>query len=132
MPGPPFGPSYRMTTMSPGWIRPASMASMAAVLPVEHPGGAVEPVDVEPGDLDHRTLRGERPPQDRDAADVVDRLASEPVDDLAVGTGAPIRARFSPSVRPVTVISSRCSRPSLGEQPHDHRHAADAVDVDMW
>src|SRR5688500_13364305 len=88
IPGPPFGPSYRMTTTSPAVSGPPSPASLVPRAPtdpraaraVEHARGPLDPLRVDPRTLHPRTLGSERAAQDRDPAGVVDRLVQGPDD----------------------------------------------------
>ena len=82
------------------------------IFAVEHPGHALEPVVVDPGDLDHRPLGRQRAAEDGDAA-IGDGWAltagGSPVHRAPAGAS---ESRFSAMVRPVTVRQSPCRRPA--------------------
>ena len=99
------------------------------VLAVKHPGTTIEPVEVQPGHLDHGTLRRQRAPEDGQPAHGVDRIV-EGMDDLA------IRSRH---VQHRQVLGHGVAGhgdlvavedPLVQEHLHHHRHPADPVDVD--
>ena len=75
MPGPPFGPSQRITTTSFGLQRAGGERVHRGLLAVEDPGRALEDVGVEAGALHHRAVGRERAAQDGQAAGAVDRVA---------------------------------------------------------
>ena len=128
MPGPPFGPSQRMTTTSPALQAARGQRVHRGLLAVEDAGGALEHVGVEAGALDDGAVGGQRAAQDREAAGAVDRVAHG-VDDLAVGVrrgdvGQVLGHRAAGDGERVAV-----QQPGVEQRLHHDRHAADAVDV---
>ena len=74
MPGPPTGPSPRITTTSPASIFRAWIACEARLLAVEHLRRAGDAAHLQPGHLRDRPLRGEVALQDDDVPGRVHRL----------------------------------------------------------
>ena len=100
-----------MTTTSPASIRPASTASIAASSPSKTRARPAKWSMSIPATLSTAPLGASEPR----------RTASPPMSWMGSskrwmtspsGAGAPISSMFSPTVRPVTVISSRCNKPS--------------------
>ncbi len=127
MPGPPAGPSLRITTMSSGSISLASTALIAASSPsktfagptwcrrswpaslMTEPSGATLPLMIA------------KPPVALSGSSSA-WTTTWP----GVSTAA---SAISPAVWPVTVIASACSRAVLSEALEDDRHAAGGVEV---
>ena len=126
MPGPPRGPSLRITTTSPGAHRAGQDRLRGAFLAVEHARAARR--SVQPflaGDLGHRALGREVPVEDDQVAVLLQRARRAGARCPArSGTWAPF-CQILRSVRPVTVRQSPCSRPRLEQHLHQRLDAAD-------
>mmetsp|Transcript_43047 Transcript_43047/g.78263 ORF Transcript_43047/g.78263 Transcript_43047/m.78263 type:complete len:389 (-) Transcript_43047:384-1550(-) len=115
MPGPPFGPSYLMTTKSPFWIFPCSIPRSIASSPSNTLAGPVKAVPSLPVIL-ATAPSGHRFPY---------KILMFPLSWMHLPTGritswaeksmSGIDAKFSATVRPVTVIQSPCSQPSVSK-----------------
>ena len=84
MPGPPAGPSLRITTTSPGLIWPLVTAAIAASSPSKTRAGPLCMAALVAGELDHAALGREVAAQDRDPAGLLDRVV-ERADDFLAG-----------------------------------------------
>ncbi len=111
IPGPPFGPSYRMTTTSPARMAPSARASIAARSRSKTRAVPSKTAASKPADLT-TAPRGASEPC---------RMVMPPVGWIGSASlrmtspsaaGACRSARFSAMVRPVTVSGSPCSRPA--------------------
>ncbi|CPU64541.1 Uncharacterised protein [Mycobacteroides abscessus] len=111
IPGPPLGPSYRMTTTSPSVIVPSSRASSAARSRSKTRAVPSNTSSSNPADFTTAPSGASDPC----------RIVMPPVwwigssrarRILPSGSGGSISARFSATVRPVTVSASPCSRPA--------------------
>ena len=103
---------------------------MAAASPSNTRAGPSKLVEVDAGHLHHRALRGQRARaarRCRPARGSGRTAGGRPRRRARAGRSS---ARFSATVRPVTVISSPWSSPASSSIRHDHRDAADAVEVD--
>ena len=125
MPGPPLGPSLRITTTSPALIPPAVTAVHRVLLALEHARRARWCVRSWPGHLHDAALRGEVAAQDHEAAGLLQRIVERPHDLLAGRLLAP-RAASSPIVRPVTVRSSSFRSPASSSRLATSADAAGA------
>ncbi len=109
MPGPPLGPSYRMTTTLPGWIFPARMAAFASsslsntrASPVNTwSEGSMAPGLVTPVSGARFPLRTAMPPRGEKGSSRVFITSS------FSGKGKTYPETFSSTVRPVQVRASR-------------------------
>ena len=128
MPGPPFGPSLRITTTSPGWIVLRHHGGEGVLLALEHARRAAVLGAVVAGELHDAALGREVAAQDREAAVRLDRVGHRA--DHVLARRPPRRASAtSPIVCPVTVSSSSWSSAELLQPPDHERHAAGAVEV---
>ena len=84
MPGPPAGPSLRMTTTSPALIWPLRDGRHRRLLALEDARRAAVVAALVAGELDDAALGGEVAAQDRDAAGLLDRVV-ERADDFLAG-----------------------------------------------
>ena len=94
MPGPPAGPSLRITTTSPGWIDLAFTARERVLLALEDARRAAVLHALVAGELHDAALGREVAAQDREAAGRLERVVQRPDDLLALGllgVGAPPR-----------------------------------------
>src|SRR5690606_2356598 len=111
MPGPPFGPSYRITTTSPAVIVPSSSASIAARSPSNTRAVPVITVVSNPALFTTAPSGASEP--DRMVIPPVGCIGSDSARTMVPSTsGGLMSARFSATVRPVTVRQSPCSRPA--------------------
>ena len=85
MPGPPAGPSLRITTTSPGLIAWSLTAAKASSSDSNTRAGPLWLEALGAGDLDHAALGREVAAQDRQAALGLERLDERPHDLLAGG-----------------------------------------------
>ena len=74
MPGPPAGPSLRMTMTSPFSIVPRDDGGHRLLLALEHPRGALVAAALVAGELDDAAFGREVAAQDREAARRLDRV----------------------------------------------------------
>ena len=84
MPGPPAGPSLRITTTSPGLIWPLVTAAIVGFLALEDARRAAVVAALVAGELDDAALGREVAAQDRDPAGLLDRVV-ERADDFLAG-----------------------------------------------
>ncbi len=112
MPGPPRGPSWRMTMTWPFFTRPSRMRLERRLLALEHDRLAAEALAFLAADLRHRAAGREIAVQDDEVAVLLDRVVEAAHDDPGRPDSRPASSRFSASVRPVTVRHSPCSSPS--------------------
>ena len=68
IPGPPFGPSYRITTTSPGLISPDRIASQTTLLRIEDARRAGDPRALDARDFRHRAFGRQVAAQDGEVA----------------------------------------------------------------
>ena len=87
MPGPPAGPSLRMTTTSPASMPPRVTAAIAASSPSNTRAGPAVVAALVAGELDDAALGREVAAQDRQAAGRLDRVVERSDDVLALGLG---------------------------------------------
>ena len=85
MPGPPAGPSLRMTTTSPALISPLVTAGHRLLLALEDARGALVVDALVAGELHDAAVGGEVAAQDREAAGGLDRVVERADDLLALG-----------------------------------------------
>ena len=78
MPGPPAGPSLRMTTTSPSLISPLVTACIAASSPSKTRAGPAVMASLVAGELHDAALGREVAAEDRDAAGLLDRVVDRP------------------------------------------------------
>ena len=127
MPGPPAGPSLRMTTMSPASILPGLDRGEAVLLALEHPRRAGLALALGAGELDDGALGREVAAQDREPALGLERIGERAHDLLAVflDRGGGLLADRPAADRDRVLVQD----PGLGEAVEDQRHAAGAVEV---
>ena len=127
IPGPPTGPSLRITTMSPGLICWSLTAREALLFGLEDPGRAGLLPALGAGDLDHRAFGREVAAQDRQASFGLQRALDRTHDFLAGRLG---RSRGLLADRPAGDGDRVAVQDAgLGEALEDHRHAAGRVEV---
>ncbi len=85
IPGPPAGPSLRMTTTSPASMRPGGDRRHGVLLGLEHARRAAVVTALVAGELDHAAVGGEVAAQDGQAAGRLDRVIERAHDLLALG-----------------------------------------------
>ena len=85
MPGPPAGPSLRMTTTSPALISPVGDGGHRVLLALEHARGALVVDALVAGELHDAAVGREVAAQDREAAGGLDRVVDRADDVLALG-----------------------------------------------
>ena len=112
MPGPPAGPSLRMTTTSPALISPVGDGGHRVLLALEHARRAAVVDALVAGELDDAALGREVAAQDREAAGRLERVV-ERADDLLARRSPAASAACSPIVRPVTVMRVLVQQPEL-------------------
>ena len=78
MPGPPRGPSLRITITSPATIRPSSTAWSASLLALEDARRPAVGHPLVPGDLHDAALGREVAPEDHQPARLLQRLVDRP------------------------------------------------------
>ena len=111
MPGPPAGPSLRMTTTSPGSMRFVEDGRHRALLALEHARRTAVAAALVAGELHDAALRGEVAAQDREAAGRLERVAERAHDVLALGSRSP-RRRGRRSCGRSTVMALSWSSPA--------------------
>ncbi len=112
MPGPPTGPSPRITTTSPALTLPARMAAVARSSPSNTRAVPVNDKTFLAGDLGHRAFRSEIAIQNDQMTVFLDGRVERLDHGLVRRDSQRHSARFSATVRPVTVRQSPCSSPS--------------------
>ena len=85
IPGPPAGPSLRITITSPGWMSCSATAREALLLGLEHPRRAGLPEALGARELDHAAVGREVAAQDREAALAASAGRVDRADDLLAG-----------------------------------------------
>ena len=130
MPGPPAGPSLRITTTSPVSILPCRDRRHRVLLGLEHARRArVCGEALVARELHHAALGREVAAQDREAAGGLERVSRAGA--RPAGPRSPVASRAcSPIVRPVTVGASVVQQPGLEQALGHQRHAARPVQVD--
>ena len=129
IPGPPFGPSYRITTMSPGLMRPARIASMASSSPSNTRAVPSKRESSIPATFTTLPFGASDPR----------RIAMPPCAWIGSpsgcttspsGAGGSRASRFSAIVLPVTVRQSPCSRPASSSSRITTCTPPTAIEVD--
>mmetsp|Transcript_11041 Transcript_11041/g.20034 ORF Transcript_11041/g.20034 Transcript_11041/m.20034 type:complete len:390 (+) Transcript_11041:309-1478(+) len=115
MPGPPFGPSYLITTKSPFWIFPCSSPRSIASSPSNTLAGPVKVVPSLPVILATEPSGHKLPYKILMLPLSWMHLSIGLITSCALKSRSGIPAKFSATVRPVQVIQSPCNQPSFSK-----------------
>ena len=128
MPGPPRGPSYRMTTTSPGLRVPSVTASIAPCSPSKTRAVPSKMSASKPADFTTAPSGASEPRRIDEPAGLVDRVAHR-VDDRAVGVRRGDLGQVLGHGLPGHGERVPVQQAGVQQRPEDDRDAADAVHV---
>ena len=129
MPGPPAGPSLRITTTSPALISPGGDGGHRVLLALEHARRARRGAALVAGELDDAALGREVAAQDREAAGGLERVVERPDDAPGPRSPAPSSAMLADRLAGDGDARRRAGSPASSRRLQHERDAAGRVQV---